>query len=78
MSQRESIMCVASLNSNVVCKKASENLAVLDFCINTHTHTQFPLYYKITTGRQAVVKNVVSRNHHCGSMLYSLYSKQNY
>ena len=53
-------------------KKAAENLAVLDFCINTHTHThtQFPLYYKITTGRQAVVKNVVSRNLHCGSMLY--------
>ena len=63
-------------------KKAAENLAVLDFCINTHTHThthtQFPLYYKITTGRQAVAKNVVSRNHHCGSMLYTLYSKQKY
>ena len=72
MSQRQSVMCVNSLNSKTVYKKAAENLAVLDFCINTHTHThtQFPLYYKITTGRQAVANNAVSRNHHCGSMLY--------
>ena len=65
-------MCVSQLNNNVMYKKAAENLVVLDFCINTHTHThtQFPLYYKITTGQQAVVMNVVSRNHHCGSMLY--------
>ena len=32
-------MCVNSLNSKTVYKKAAENLAVLDFCINTHTHT---------------------------------------
>ena len=58
-------------------KKAADNLAVLDFCINTHTHTHththIPLSIrKITTSLQAVAKNTVSRNFHCGLMLYSL------
>ena len=72
MLHKQSIMCVNSLSDKMMYKKAAGNLAVLDFCINTHTHThtEFPLYYKITTGRQAVANNAVSRNLHCGSMLY--------
>ena len=34
-------MCVNSLNSKTVYKKAAENLAVLDFCINTHIYIPF-------------------------------------
>ena len=42
-------MCVNSLNTKTVCKKAAENLVVLDFCINTHTHTHTHNYpYNIT------------------------------
>ena len=66
-------MCVNSLSGKTMYKNAAGNLAVLDFCINTHTHTQFPLYYKITTSLQAVANNAVSRNFHCGSILHTLY-----
>ena len=40
-------MSVNSLNIKEMCtRKAARNLAVLDFCINTHTHTHtIPLYY---------------------------------
>ena len=44
-SQRQFIMCIGSLKGKVLYKKAAENLAVLNFCINTHTHTQFSLHY---------------------------------
>ena len=47
-------MCVNSLNSKTVCKKAAGNLMVLDFCINTHNYP-----YNITettTGCIAVVE----------------------
>ena len=49
--QGKSTMCVSSLKGKVLYKKAADNLAVLNFCINTHTHThththtQFSLHY---------------------------------
>ena len=37
-------MCVNRTDNNMF-KKATKNLVVTDFCINTHTHTHtFPLY----------------------------------
>ena len=51
-------MCVNSLNTKTVCKNAAGNLVVLDFCINTHTHTHnFPYNITETTaGNNAVVQ----------------------
>ena len=51
-------MCVNSLNTKTVCKNAAKNLAVLDFCINTHTHTHNSSYSitDITAGSIAVVE----------------------
>ena len=37
-------MCVNSLSGKVVYKKSAEILVVLNFCINTHTHTHTILY----------------------------------
>ena len=54
-SQGKSTMCVSSFNGKMMYKKAADNLAVLDFCINTHTHTHnSPYIIKGTASLQAV------------------------
>ena len=61
-SQRQFIMCIGSLKGKVLYKKAAENLAVLNFCINTHTHTHnSPYIIKGTASRQAVARNYKSQ-----------------
>ena len=49
-------MCVNSLNTKTVCKNAAKNLAVLDFCIHTHTHNSSYSITDFTSGNNAVAQ----------------------
>ena len=77
-------MCVNSLNIKEMCaRKAALNLVVLDFCINTHTHThtQFPLCYikKVQQVFYAVVNELQAiKTLWLGSLLSFLCQKQSF
>ena len=52
-------MCVNLLKGKVLYKKAADNLAVLNFCINT---LNSPYIIKGTASRQAVARNYKSQS----------------
>ena len=69
-------MCVNSLCGKIMYKKAADNLAVLDFCINTHTHTHtiLPIIIKQRQAAELLLRTI-GRNFHCGPLLCILFLK---